>query len=65
MVDENPGQFLKLLEQGYWDSRLDPATLIKLEQPAIDNKRAMDVDYLVSFMPVDPNMSLENAEELY
>ena len=65
MVDENPGKFLQLLEEGYWDSRLDPATLIKLEQPAIDNKRAMDVDYLVSFMPVDPNMTIEDAEELY
>ena len=30
MVDEDPKQFLKLLEQGYWDGRLDPQALIKL-----------------------------------
>jgi len=65
MVDENPKQFLKLLEQGYWQNRLEPATLIKLEQPAIDNARAMDIDTLVAFMPVDPDMTIEDAEELY
>lgn len=65
MVDENPKDFLKLLEEGYWDGRLNPETLIKLKDPAIDNARAMDVDFLVGFMPVDPSMEIEDAEELY
>jgi hypothetical protein len=65
MVDENPKQFLKLLEQGYWDGRLEPETLVKLKDPAINNARAMDVDFLVGFMPVDPSMEIEDAEELY
>lgn len=65
MVDENPKQFLKLLEQGHWDDKLDPQALVKLKDPAIDNARAMDVDFLVGFMPVDPNMTLDEAEEFY
>jgi hypothetical protein len=65
MVDENPKQFLKLLEQGYWDGRLEPEALVKLKDPAINNARAMDVDFLVGFMPVDPSMEIEDAEELY
>jgi len=65
MVDENPKQFLKLLEQGYWDGRLDPQTLVKLKDPAINNARAMDIDTLVAFMPTDANMTLEVADELY
>ena len=65
MVDEDPKQFLKLLEQGYWDGRLDPQTLVKLKDPAINNARAMDIDTLVAFMPTDANMTLEVADELY
>tara|TARA_R110002051_G_scaffold319321_1_gene403191 strand:- start:5016 stop:6908 length:1893 start_codon:yes stop_codon:yes gene_type:complete len=65
MVDQNPHQFLELLKNDYWKTRLDPATITSLIDPAIDNARAMDVDTLVSFMPLDPNQSFEEAEVLY
>jgi len=65
MVDQNPHKFLELLKSDYWKTRLDPTTITSLIDPAIDNARRMDVDTLVSFMPVDPNQTLDEAELLY
>ena len=65
LVDENPKEFLNLLEQGYWKGKILTTNIPKLKDAAIDKARAMDVDFLITHMPVDPNMDIEDAEVLY
>ena len=65
LVDENPKEFLNLLEQGYWKGKILTTNIPKLKDAAIDKARAMDVDFLTTHMPVDPNMDIDVAEELY
>jgi len=65
LVDENPKEFLNLLEQGYWKGKILTTNIPKLKDAAIDKARAMDVDFLTTHMPVDPNMDIEDAEVLY
>ena len=65
LVDENPKEFLNLLEQGYWKGKILTTNIPKLKDAAIDKAREMDVDFLTTHMPVDPNMDIEDAELLY
>jgi hypothetical protein len=65
-ADNQPEKFLELTEQGYWkDKGVSPATLATLTDTAIDNKRSNDIDYLLSFIPLDPNKQVEDHKILY
>jgi hypothetical protein len=65
LVEENPKDFLSKLEDGYWKGKILATNIPKLKDAAIDKAREMDIDFLVTHMPVDPNMDIDVAEELY
>ena len=65
MVEENPKQFLSSLERGSFKGLLDVNDIPGLIKTATDNARSQDVDFLLTFNPIDTEKTLEEHDELY
>lgn len=65
MVEENPKQFLSSLERGSFKGLLDVNDIPGLIKTATDNARSQDVDFLLTFNPIDTEKTVEEHDELY
>lgn len=65
MVEENPKQFLSSLERGNFKGLLNVNDIPGLIKTATDNARSQDVDFLLTFNPIDTEKTVEEHDQLY